>query len=49
MVLESHPEALNIFLTKHCNLDCHYCFVKKDSCKDKELDVEQLKKAVVFF
>ncbi|MEK6727160.1 MAG: radical SAM protein [Candidatus Omnitrophota bacterium] len=47
--VRSYPNALNIFLTKRCNLDCRYCFVKKDSRNEKEISTLALKKAVNIF
>lgn len=49
MVLKSYPYALNIFLTRQCNLECQYCFVNKDSQNKRELDTLSLKKAIDLF
>lgn len=38
-----------IHISRECNLDCKYCFAKKDYLPNKRIDIEMAKKAVDFF
>lgn len=42
----SYPLALNLFFTRKCNLNCHYCFVNKSGQSSSTLDEKSLKKCV---
>lgn len=44
----NYPNALNIFLTNRCNLNCQYCFVNKEGGK-KELNIDFFKKGIDLF
>lgn len=41
-------KSLNIFITEKCNLNCRYCFVKKE-LQEHQLDFPSLKKVIDWF
>jgi uncharacterized protein len=43
-----YPNAINIFITEDCNLDCQYCFVNKNYKKSR-LNFSSLKKTIDWF
>jgi len=45
-IVNDTPYALNLFFTGKCNLNCHYCFVKKEGIENSTLDEKSLKKSV---
>lgn len=43
------PQALNLFFTGKCNLNCTYCFVNKEGQEKSSLDIKSIKKSIDLF